>query len=60
MTTGEVVSELERSPGWKFDVHWAPKHPTLISSSSLGGSVSLIFFLSSFYFLIIIRVLIFF
>ncbi|XP_022756857.1 protein transport protein SEC31 homolog B-like isoform X2 [Durio zibethinus] len=37
--TGEIVCELPAGTNWNFDVHWYPKIPGVISTSSFDGKI---------------------
>ncbi|WOK93537.1 hypothetical protein Cni_G02237 [Canna indica] len=39
--SGEIVSELPVSTNWNFDIHWYPKIPGVISTSSFDAKVGL-------------------
>ncbi|XP_010279523.1 PREDICTED: protein transport protein SEC31 homolog B-like [Nelumbo nucifera] len=39
--TGEIVSELPAGTNWNFDVHWYPKIPGIISTSSFDGKIGI-------------------
>ncbi|XP_060217414.1 protein transport protein SEC31 homolog B isoform X2 [Lycium barbarum] len=41
VVSGEIVSELPAGTNWNFDVHWYPKCPGVISTSSFDGKIGI-------------------
>nr|XP_056706532.1 protein transport protein Sec31B [Euleptes europaea] len=41
LCTSEVVYELQTPPQWCFDVQWCPRNPSVFSTASVDGQLSL-------------------
>eukprot|EP01098_Paradermamoeba_levis_P009612 TRINITY_DN401_c0_g1_i17.p1 TRINITY_DN401_c0_g1~~TRINITY_DN401_c0_g1_i17.p1 ORF type:complete len:1043 (-),score=409.51 TRINITY_DN401_c0_g1_i17:35-3106(-) len=39
VTSGEILSEVERTTNWNFDVQWSPRTPAILSTCSLEGKI---------------------
>ena len=40
-SSGEIVAEVTPSSNWSFDTQWCPRNPSVLSTASLDGKISL-------------------
>ncbi|SCV67953.1 BQ2448_74 [Microbotryum intermedium] len=40
-STSEIVAEVTPSSNWSFDTQWCPRNPSIISTASLDGKITL-------------------
>ncbi|KAL8280795.1 hypothetical protein RQP46_006799 [Phenoliferia psychrophenolica] len=40
-TSGDIVAEVTPSSNWSFDVQWCPRNPSMLTTASLDGKISI-------------------